>query len=86
MEDYRSQRIFIVGEVKSPGAYTLTRPTTLVEALTLAGSPTGNAGAIALLRRPTNGEPRQSPVTQSGDDVTEIRVDLAALQEGVLFE
>jgi polysaccharide export outer membrane protein len=84
VEAYKSQRIFVVGEVKTPGTYTLTRPTTLVEALTLAGLPTPNAGPVVLLRRRTNGEPSQSPVTQSGADVSEIRVDLAGLQEGVL--
>jgi len=84
VEDHRSQRIFIIGEVKTPGTYTLTRPTTLVEALTLAGSATPNAGAVAVLRRRTNGEPSQVAVTQTSADVTEIRVDLAALQDGVL--
>ncbi len=56
VEEYRSQRIFVVGEVKSPGTYTLTGPMTFVEALTLAGSPTSNAGSVALVRRRTNGE------------------------------
>jgi polysaccharide export outer membrane protein len=83
IEDYKSQHIFIVGEVRNPGTFSLTRPMTLAEALALAGSPTGNAGSVAIVRRRTTGEPSKG-VTQAGTGVTEIRVDLAALQQGVL--
>jgi polysaccharide export outer membrane protein len=82
--EYRSQRIFIIGEVRSPGTYNLTRPTTLVEILALAGSSTANGGAFALVRRRIDGEASKSPVTQAGDGVTEIRVDLTTLQDGAL--
>ena len=84
VENYRSQRIFIVGEVKSPGTYGLTRPMTLVEALTLAGSTTPNAGGVALIRRRTAGVPSKNPLTEMSEDVTEIRADLTALRDGVL--
>ena len=84
IENYKSQRIFIVGEVKNPGTYGLTRSMTLVEALTLAGSPTPNAVGIALIRRRTNGEASKAPVTELDKGVTEIRADLTALQNGVL--
>src|SRR5438128_232614 len=36
VETYRSQQIFIVGEVRSPGAYPLTGNMTLIEALARA--------------------------------------------------
>jgi polysaccharide export outer membrane protein len=84
VDDYKSQHVFVVGEVKSPGTFNLTRPTTLVEALTLAGSPTIHAGPVALIRRRANGESSKGPVTTQTNDVTEIRVDLVALQQGVL--
>jgi polysaccharide export outer membrane protein len=86
IEDFKSQRIFVVGEVKNPGTYSLTRPLTLVEALALAGSPTPTAGTVALVRRRSDGQPSTTPVTQAGEGVTEIRADLAALQEGVVSE
>src|SRR6516162_9759644 len=38
VEQYRSQKVFIVGEVRSPGPYTLSGNITLVEALARAGS------------------------------------------------
>ena len=84
VQDYRSQRIFVVGEVKNPGTFTLTRPMTLVEALTLAGSTTSNAGGVALVRRRTNGAPSAEPLTRTGEEASEVRVNLADLQEGVL--
>lgn len=84
VDNYLSQRVFIVGEVRSPGTYTLTRPTTLVEALTLAGSTTVNAGGFAVVRRRSDGEASIGPMTRAGDDATEIRVDLTSLPEGVL--
>jgi polysaccharide export outer membrane protein len=86
IEDFKSQRIFVVGEVRNPGTYNLTRPTTLVEALALAGSPTPTAGTVAVLRRRSDGQPSDTPVTQAGEGVTEIRADLAALQEGVVSQ
>jgi polysaccharide biosynthesis/export protein len=84
VQDYRSQRIFIVGEIRNPGTYTLTRATTLVEALALAGSTTTNAGGVALLRRRTDGAPSLGPLTRTGEEASEVRVDLSDLQEGVL--
>jgi polysaccharide export outer membrane protein len=84
VDEFKSQHIFIVGEVKNPGTYSLTRPMTIVEALALAGSTTANAGNVALVRRRIDGEASKAPVSQSGSDVKEIRVDLTALQEGTL--
>jgi polysaccharide export outer membrane protein len=84
VEAHKSQRIYVIGEVKSPGTYSLIRPMTLLEALTLAGSPTSNAGGIALVRRRSDGATHQGPVTQAGNGVTETRADLTALQQGVL--
>ena len=85
VEEYRSQRIFLVGEIKNPGAYNLTRSMTLVEALALAGSTTSNSSGIAVVRRRSNGaDGSKGPVIQPGVGVTEIRVDLTALQAGVL--
>jgi polysaccharide export outer membrane protein len=84
VDDYKSQLIFVVGEVKNPGTFTLTRSMTLMEALTLAGSPTTNAGSVALIRRRTAADSIKGPVTTQENNVTEIRVDLAALQRGIL--
>jgi polysaccharide export outer membrane protein len=51
--EVKSQQIFILGEVKNPGAYPLTRETTLLEALTLAGdfTPDADPQKIELFRQ-----------------------------------
>jgi polysaccharide export outer membrane protein len=72
IEQYRSQRIFIVGEVRQPGTYPLTGDMTLIEALSRAGSTTATAGGEALVVR--------DPNQLSGSDVT--HVDIKQLQTG----
>jgi polysaccharide biosynthesis/export protein len=84
VEEYRSQRVFMVGEVRSPGTYTLARPTTLLEALALAGSTTANAGSVAVIKRRSEGNAAKGGVTEPVVEVTEIRVDLTKLQDGAL--
>ena len=38
VDQYRSQRVFVTGEVRNPGAYALTGDMTLIEAIAKAGS------------------------------------------------
>jgi polysaccharide export outer membrane protein len=49
VDQHRSQRVLVLGEVRTPGSYPLTRPMTLVEALALAGSTTPRAGDEVLV-------------------------------------
>lgn len=78
IETYRSQRILILGEVRSPGEYQLSGEMTLMAALARAGSTTPSAGHEALIVR----APRRTQ--KAGEDVEPeiIRVDLAELQAG----
>ena len=51
VEHYRSQRIFVMGEVRSPGPMALTGGMTLIEALARAGSTLPSAsGEVAIVR------------------------------------
>ncbi len=65
VEQYRSQRVFVMGEVRVPGPVPLTGGMTLIEALSRAGStlPTAS-GEVSVVRPPqganaTNGEPAE---------------------------
>src|SRR5206468_4244858 len=83
IEQYRSQRIFIVGEVRQAGTYPLTGDMTLIEALARAGSTTATAGGEALVVHQPAGVSSDRPVLpnqSSGSEV--IRVDIKELQTG----
>ncbi len=83
VETYRSQKIFVVGEVRTPGSYPLSGNMALVEALARAGStlPTASGEVIIVhAADPAAAAGPTLPVRTDGDNVT--RVDLRALQNG----
>jgi polysaccharide export outer membrane protein len=53
LEAHSGSRVYVLGEVGTPGAYEMDRPTTVVEALALAGSPlrTAKLGSVVVMRR-----------------------------------
>ncbi len=66
IEQYRSQRVFVVGEVRSPGAQSLTGDMTLVEAMARAGSTLPSAGDEAIIVRPPAGNAVAGPSSPPG--------------------
>jgi polysaccharide export outer membrane protein len=86
VEQYRSQRIFVVGEVRTPGAYTLTGEMTLIEALARAGSTTVAAADEAVIVRPKAGTQQTGPLMpgEQADASEIIKVDIKELQGGAL--
>jgi polysaccharide export outer membrane protein len=48
---HKSQQIYVMGAVKTPGAYPLQRQTTLLEMLSAAGGPTPDAGFEVIVTR-----------------------------------
>lgn len=81
IEQYRSQRVFVTGEVRSPGAYPLTGDMTLIEALAKAGSTTPNASEEAVVVR--SGKAADGPVALDTPGSKEIlRFNLKDLQSG----
>ena len=85
VETYKSQRIFIVGEVRSPGTYPLSGNMNLVEALARAGStlPTASAEAVIVHASESATGPTL-PTSQDADNI--VRVDLHDLQQGVFSQ
>jgi polysaccharide export outer membrane protein len=92
VETYKSQKVFIVGEVRAPGSYPLSGDMSLVEALARAGSTLPTASGEVVIVHPAGGR-SSGPVLPAdaggpGGDVggNTVRVDLKALQDGALAE
>jgi polysaccharide export outer membrane protein len=79
--EYHSQRVFVVGEVRTPGVVPLTGALTLVEALTRVGSLTDASGGELVVIRPPSGRPVSGPVLPNEPGAREVlRVDVKTLQ------
>lgn len=83
MDQYHTQRVNVVGEVRQPGSYQMVGQMTLIDALARAGSTTDHAGAVALVTRAVQ------PVGTSGGGAAAaatppapIRVDIRSVQSG----
>jgi polysaccharide export outer membrane protein len=80
VEDYRSRRVFVVGQVHQPGAYPLSGEMTLIEVLARAGSTTPDAAPEALIVHAKDASGPKLPNEASSVDVS--RVNLNDLQRG----
>jgi polysaccharide biosynthesis/export protein len=80
IEQYRSQRVFVTGEVRNPGSYALTGDMTLIEALAKAGSTTQNASDEVLVVR--GGKVSEAAVAPDAEGRETIRLNLQDLQSG----
>lgn len=89
VDQYRSQQVFVIGEVRQPGPLPFTGSMTLIEALARAGTVTERAGTEAVIVHATSGGAAgpaaiPGPSAATGDDT--IRVDLQKLQSGTLTQ
>jgi polysaccharide biosynthesis/export protein len=82
VEQYKSQKFFIVGEVRSPGTYPLSGNMTLVEALARAGSTQPSASGEAVIVHAGNGATGPVIATTDPDDPNVTRVNLRELENG----
>jgi polysaccharide export outer membrane protein len=83
VEQYRSQRVFVMGEVRSAGPVALTGGMTLIEALARAGSTTPTAsGDVAIVRAPLGSKGPLLPDQDSGVEV--FRATIRSLESGSL--
>jgi polysaccharide biosynthesis/export protein len=81
VESYRSQNVYVSGEVRSPGKVPMSGPTmSLIEALALAGSPTAQASAELIVVQPKKA--RQGETLPDDADAQRTKVNIKDLQIG----
>jgi polysaccharide biosynthesis/export protein len=88
VEQYRSQRVFVMGEVRAPGPVALTGGMTLIEALSRAGStqPTAS-GEVAVVRAPQGARGPAVPDGPGQPSGTEVfRASIRDLESGSLTQ
>jgi polysaccharide export outer membrane protein len=77
--EYRSQSVFVTGEVRAPNKYSLQGNSTLMDALTLAGSITQNAGNWVHITHARQGTEVLGPSASADYDM---RINLRDIQTG----
>ena len=86
IDEYKSQRVFVMGEVRGPGAYQLTGDMTVIEALAKAGGMTQTAAEEILIVRPAVGAKGAGPVMPNDSESTVLKVNVRELQAGALSQ
>jgi polysaccharide export outer membrane protein len=80
VEQYRSQRVFVMGEVRQPGPVVLTGGMSLIEALSRAGSTLpSSSGEVAIVRAPQGAKGPVLP-QQGGSEI--LRASIRDLEAG----
>jgi len=82
VETYRSQVVYVWGQVRSPGAVTVTGNINLTEALAKAGSPTPDAGSYIEISRKPATVPQGTEPAPNPKAAAPARVSMADLQSG----
>jgi polysaccharide export outer membrane protein len=82
IKGFESKKVYVLGQVRSPGTYSLDKETSLIEIISRAGGVSDDAGWIIEVVRPS-GRSRDKPVTPEEakrEDI--IRVDVEGLLGG----
>jgi polysaccharide export outer membrane protein len=79
VQEYRSQKVFVLGEVEKPGTYALTGQTSLLDILSQASGPGKVAGRQVVIVRVPRPE---GPVAPGAAGSTTLRVNLKRLLDG----
>jgi len=83
VDTYKSQKVFVVGEVRSPGTYPLSGNINLVEVLARAGSTLPTASGEAVIVHA--GENAAGPTLPTTDDAKDlVRINLRDLENGTV--
>jgi polysaccharide export outer membrane protein len=84
VEVFRSQSVFVMGEVRSPGKYVLSGAVTLLDALAQAGATTASAGDEVLILHPNGGIIADVPTLPDRPDALIEHINLREIEDGRL--
>lgn len=87
IEQYNSQKVFIVGEVRMPGMYPLSGSMNLIEVLARAGStlPTAS-GEVVIVHLASKTPPVPVPPNAKDGEENIVRVNVRDLEKGIVSE
>lgn len=88
IEQYKSQKVFINGEVRIPGSYALSGDMSLIEVLAKAGSTLPSSSGEVVIVHATGKEGAAAPVltNPTDDNPNIVRINLRDLENGVLSQ
>jgi polysaccharide export outer membrane protein len=85
VEQFRSHRVLVVGEVRAPGMYAVSGEMNLVEAIARAGYTLPTASGEAVIVH--GGDPRSGPTVPTGQSESNVvRVSLHDLENGLFSQ
>jgi polysaccharide export outer membrane protein len=82
MDQYKSQSVFVIGEVRTPGKIVMSGTMSLIEALALAGSPTTAASSELIVIHPKKVKPGEVTLPDEATDAVRTLVNIKDLQVG----
>ncbi|MGA1868104.1 MAG: polysaccharide biosynthesis/export family protein [bacterium] len=84
--EYKSQKVFIIGEANKPGTYYLTKKTTLIEAISMAGGLRDAGREVIVVRPKKKGKSRDYAPSSQAEEGEQIKVDIRSALEGDLSQ
>ncbi|MDR4503365.1 MAG: polysaccharide export protein [Candidatus Scalindua sp.] len=87
IQQYRNQKVFLLGEIQKPGSYVLKRKTHILELISMAGGFTDLAGRVIKIVRPKQLQNHKgviSPVNLEDNSV--ITLDLSKYSDDIAYD
>jgi polysaccharide export outer membrane protein len=82
IKGYESRKVYVLGQVRSPGTYSLEKETSLIEIISRAGGVSDDAGWIIEVVRPSERLPDKPVTPDEAKNEDIIRVDVEGLLGG----
>ncbi len=82
IKGYESKKVYVLGQVRSPGTYSLEKETSLIEIISRAGGVSDNAGWIIEVVRPSERLPDKPVTPDEAKKEDIIRLDVEGLLGG----